>query len=796
MFKHAQTGSNSTKRILYLGQFSTLLLMLLLVVVSMTLLDGAKERMRAVVLNHNEKTDTVTAMRTAARERTVSLQKMLVYGDAVAINEELFNFTNFASEFIKARDRLFALSLSTQEKALLKNYLALVKVNASEQKEVINYILSGRYDVAREKLLKKVIPLQDEVFETMSKIIDLQKTATKQALADGESDYRRALHILVVTSILTFLIVLFIVVKITKHITRSESVIASEKERAHTTLHSIGDAVIAADSDGRIEQINEAAARLLGVRQETVIGQHFDDLVTIFHERKPGNLLTPIKEALNKNQIIGSDGDIILVTREGNRFIIEFTASPIYNLANARSGAVLVIKDVTEHRQLSSELAYQSRHDFLTGLLNRQEIENILQQLLKEYRRYGSENAYLGYLDLDQFKIINDTCGHAAGDELLKQVAQTLTTAVRETDYVSRMGGDEFIIILKKCDKAFACQAMDRIRESIMQLNFCQDGKCFDITASIGLVPIRNEVGTTNDLLSAADTACFIAKDEGRNRIHIYTEGDDKISKTQGEMAWVQRINQALANEEFELFYQAIKPLNQVEDVLHGEILLRLRGENDNYISPYTFIPAAERYNLMPKIDRYVIEHTFDRLNQFSHLDVVARGVISINLSAQSMCEDNFLEFIQAQLDRLKLNPATICFEITETAVMSDMSRAIRLINELKKRGCQFALDDFGSGLSSFGYLKNLSVDYLKIDGCFIKDINNNRLDYVMVSAMNQIANALGIKTIAEFVEDPAIENTLSTIGITYGQGYGIHKPESFLGALHVVGNGRRRITA
>jgi len=769
--------SSYTKRILYLGLTAILLMMTVLSFTTITILNSSEQRIKTVVQDHNEKTHYIVKMRTAARERILSLEKMLILKDPIEVSDEIDNFTIKASDFLVAREGLLAMQLTQQEKDLLNNLYALVRKSGTSQKQTVELILAEKFDAARYKLLEEVIPIQDEVFVFMSEMVELQKRAAKKAIMDGEQESEQVIYFLLLFGLVSAIITVVISFYIIRYITTSEKAINLEKERAQTTLHSIGDAVITTDEFGKIEQVNDAAERMLDLNSEEAAGDDLGKYAAFVKIGMEEVRYEPIQEALDKKNVVASAGDSILLTVSGDKFGVEYTASPVYDRSNNLTGSVLVIKDVSQLRVLSDELAYHAKHDNLTGLLNRREIESLIGHTLSEHRRYSDAQACVCYLDLDQFKIINDTCGHTAGDELLKQIAKILDDVTRDSDFVARMGGDEFVVIVRHCDEAGALNTMERVLERLRTHNFCWDNKCFNTTASIGIVPVKVDVGNVQDLMSAADAACYVAKEEGRNRIYLYNDDDGKANHKQGEMEWVHKIKQAINEERFVLYYQTIKSLPDGNEFLHGEILLRLLDENDKPITPFAFIPAAERYNLMPEIDRYVIKNTFDLLNRYHDVPAVSGGLFSINLSAQSLCEDGFLEFVITQLSNFKLMPENISFEITETAMISNLTKAIGLINKLKERGCKFALDDFGSGLSSFGYLKNLPVDYLKIDGSFVKNINNEKLDFAMVSSVNQFGDILGIETIAEFVENEAIEKTLINIGVNYAQGYGIDMP-------------------
>ena len=431
-----------------------------------------------------------------------------------------------------------------------------------------------------------------------------------------------------------------------------------------------------------------------------------------------------------------------------------------------------VQKRTEELGQTISELSYHASHDALTGLVNRRESEHRLERILA--RATQEESHAVIYLDLDQFKVVNDTCGHIAGDELLRQVGAVLASQVRKRDTLARLGGDEFGALLEHCQQGQALRIAYKMREALQDFRFVWQDRSFTVGASIGLVPIKPGVDTLASVFRAADDACYAAKDQGRNRVHLYQPDDHELAQRHGEMQWVPRIQEALASNRFSLFYQPIIPLGQSGQP-HGEVLLRLLNRDGDLIPPSAFIPAAERYNQMQAIDRWVIRTVFAALcdpDTFPPSTCVA-----INLSGQSLSDQHFLEFVEQQIENGAIPLDRICFEITETAAISNLTHAKRFFSAFKPRGCRFALDDFGSGLSSFAYLKALPVDFLKIDGGFVKDMVRDPIDYAMVEAIHRIGHVMGIKTVAESVENERILAQLKAIGVNYAQGYEVGKP-------------------
>lgn len=459
-------------------------------------------------------------------------------------------------------------------------------------------------------------------------------------------------------------------------------------------------------------------------------------------------------------------------TSAGLTRVVRISGKPIY----AEDGTFLGYRgsgqDVTEARDLTQKLSYQSRHDTLTGLTNRRVFEERLQELLEVAQSDGVQHA-LCYFDLDQFKVVNDTCGHVAGDELLRELADALSVRVRRTDTLSRLGGDEFGVLMESCSIEQAQRVAEYLQKSIDELRFHWEGRSFNVTASMGLVSLTEDSGTATDVLSMADTACYAAKDAGRNRIHVSRPGDFEVSRRHGEMRWVSRINEALDQNRLLLYYQTIEPLvGDATDALHVELLVRLMSEDGSIVRPGAFLPAVERYALSSRLDRWVADHALAWLGaNTSSLPQLA--LCSFNVSGRSIGDDEFLRSIVVNVEKAGVDPRTLCIEITETEAVSNLARAKRFMEQLQKIGCKFALDDFGIGLSSFNYLRMLPVDYLKIDGSFVRHVVDDPIHLAMVRSINEIGHIMGKKTVGEFAESDAILEKLREIGVDYAQGYG-----------------------
>jgi diguanylate cyclase (GGDEF)-like protein/PAS domain S-box-containing protein len=560
-----------------------------------------------------------------------------------------------------------------------------------------------------------------------------------------------------------------------------------EKELAQITLHSIGDAVITTDALGQIEYFNPVAESLTGWNQADVKGLLLQNVFTLVHEHTREPVNHPVEQALRENQVIKLSPETLLIRRDGQEIAIDDSAAPIRDRNGCIVGAVMIFQDVTQARNLARQVSWQASHDALTGLVNRRQFDQHLQQALLTAQEQRYEHSLL-FMDLDRFKIVNDTCGHVAGDQLLRQVTQLLQDQIRKTDILARLGGDEFAVLLSQCPLERAISVAHKLRESIYTFRFPWDGQVFTIGVSIGLVVINAESKNLTDLLNSADAACYAAKNSGRNRVHVFTPDEQQHIQQQGEMRWVTRITKALEENLFCLYQQPITAISSASSTssslpvkTHCEVLLRLRDESGGVIPPMAFIPAAERYNLMNQIDRWVVKTLFQNWLSLQPMPDSQPMVYAINLSGASVNDDQFIDFLQEQFVKYAVAPELICFEITETVAITNLTKARQFIYQLQALGCQFALDDFGSGMSSFVYLKNLPVNYLKIDGEFIKNIVHDSADYAMVEAITRIAQVMEIKTVAEFVENDAILEQLAKLEIDYAQGYGIAKPRPLL---------------
>jgi diguanylate cyclase (GGDEF)-like protein/PAS domain S-box-containing protein len=543
-------------------------------------------------------------------------------------------------------------------------------------------------------------------------------------------------------------------------------------------MQSLGEAIVTTDMDGRLVYLNPAAEQLLGVTRGQAIGKLLDEVVGLVDENDRKQLSDPVREAIG-----GGDGSphnlsrraVLLGKSSGEERAIELAASPL-RVDDQLVGAVILMHDVTELRGLHRQMSYQATHDALTGLVNRREFEHRLEEASEAARR-GDASHMLCYLDLDRFKIVNDTSGHLAGDSMLREVAKLLREAVRDSDTVARLGGDEFGMLLVGCPLDKARQIADDVCRSIAAYRFVWHDRVFNIGVSIGLIEIGREAGTVEQLLAAADSACYTAKKEGAGRVSVYSARDEALARSTGEIEWLQKLQSALKEERFTLYYQPIVSAYGADIVGPSmEVLLRMLDETGAEIAPLEFVAAAERYRLMASVDRWVVQTTLAALSRNAFQLAPDRSV-AINISGQTLGDPLFLEFVVECLDRTGVDPDQVCFEIAESAVIGNMEHARRFVGVLHGMGCKFTIDDFGSGVASFSSLKNLPLDYLKLDGSFMRNLAQDTVSQTMVTAMIKLARTLNFKIIAEQVEDSAALDVARRMGVDFVQGYVIARP-------------------
>jgi len=763
----------STKQILIIGFGSIFALMILIAVIASDQMQFTFDSIDHIVKDNNTKTNLVSTMLVAARERTISLQRIVRLADPFERDEEWMRFNSYGARFATARKQFIELGINKQEEEILKEQGRLTNVVAPMQADIARLAINDELEKAESLLSSDALPGQDLVFVQLYNLLSLlenESNETVKNVSQQMSSTRQNLTTFILVVIFGGSIVSFMVIR---RISVAEKKLSREKERAQVTLHSIGDAVITTDSKGYIKYMNSVAEELTGVILAQVHNKKISRAFTIYSDHDE-QMVNPVLEVIIKRTINSSNGHAKLRIDSGMEPAIEYTASPIFDNEKILVGAVLVFRDVTEMRAMALQLGFQASHDELTGLINRREFENRVELALMSARGENLKHA-MCYLDLDQFKVVNDTCGHIAGDELLRQLATLLKSEIRSGDTLARLGGDEFGVLYLNCSIEKAKQLAEKLRAVINDFQFNWENKSFTVGVSIGMVAV-DQHSNLHALLSAADTACYVAKDEGRNRIHSYNDNDIALAERTGQMQWVHIITRALEEDRFEVYGQKMMSFDPA-NATHFELLVRMIDENGKVIPPLAFIPAAERYNLMTWIDRWMIKRTFEEIEKLLDKTDRRNVLFAINISAQSLCDDEFLPYIKQLFATSSFDPSLICFEITETSAIVNLTRAQKLMSDLKAQGCCFSLDDFGSGLSSFSYLKNLKVDFLKIDGAFIRDIVDDPIDKALVESINQVGHVMGIKTIAEYAETAEILAELETMGVDFVQGYAVAKP-------------------
>ncbi len=593
----------------------------------------------------------------------------------------------------------------------------------------------------------------------------------RRAMTDASRTMRRILSLASVVFLLTLGLIAGLLGW------RLSLAITSAERKFRITFEQAAVGMTQVDDKGYLIDVNQALCGILRYPKEELLGMRYRDLVypedwDIGRQQRAEMLAGTINSYTLEQRFLCREGDTVWVKLTVSRMSADTSPAPLY---------VVIIEDVSESRRLSVELNHQATHDVLTGLPNRRAFERSLAEALRQARTEESTHA-LCFIDLDQFKIVNDTSGHIAGDQLLRQTADLLLSRLRDGDMLARLGGDEFAVILEDCDIEKACQVTEKLRAIVAETPFSWEGALYTPGCSIGVVPITSASSDTGSLLRTADIACYLAKEQGRNRVHLLQEDDRQLAEQRGEMEWLGRIHSALAEQRIFLDAQRLVCLAR-PDSLRYEVLVRLIDEDGKVIPPGNFLPAAERFGAAHQIDRWVIEHVCEQLA--AHPQHLARlEACHINLSGRSFDHEDFHDFVVKTLDHYAVPPVKLCFEITETAAVRNLLDVTSFMEKLSKRGCTFALDDFGAGLSSFGYLRCLPVDCLKIDGLFVRDIANDETDLAMVRAINEIGQTLNKTIVAEFVETDEALELLRGMGVHYVQGYGVHRPCRFKALL------------
>jgi diguanylate cyclase (GGDEF)-like protein/PAS domain S-box-containing protein len=733
----------------------------------------SRKRVRNRVTRLNE--ETLEASRDASVGRRLTIPDDPESAQLAQTVNRLFDALAERDERIQGRDRLFQdfartlpeIVIIHDEKILLANETAASLVGL-EPPQLVGREIADLVKPAYRALFRKTVAKR-LAGETAPRRIEMQlingnQTGLWVEAQSSNIDYRGR------TAILT-------VARDVSHRKSLEVSLSRSKRQAQYTLESISEGIITTDNDGRIDYMNLAAEALIGTNRDDAAGHRIGELFTLVDDADRRPLGDPVERCLAMRRRVNMGRRAVMVTVDGeHEHSVELTASPVRGPSNSISGAVVVFHDVSELRGLTRKMSYQATHDPLTGLINRREFERRLDEAMDS--AHADESAHmLFYMDLDRFKAVNDSCGHMAGDNMLREVAGLIKDEVRDSDFVGRLGGDEFGAILIGCPIEKARQIATDICNSITDYRFVWKDKIFNIGISIGLVEISHASGTLQDIMSAADSACYMAKQQGRGQVHVYSARDEAVARERGDIQWLRQLQTALHEDSFELAVQPIIAMQGRADSGPAvEVLIRLRDGRGRSAQSAEFLRPAERYQMMPQIDRWVINAALAAVSS-GEIKLPSQRSCAINLSGQTLGDEAILGFVVDALDRSGVAPSSICFEVTEAAILSNVQHAQRFIEVLHGIGCEFSLDDFGSGLGSFSSLKHLPIDYLKIDGTYTRNLQTDLVNQEMVNAMIKLARTMEFRIVAEQVEHQDDFDWLRDVGVDFVQGYFVEAP-------------------
>lgn len=766
--------------------------LLLLVLVGVSALgvmrtEHVNRRLQAIVRAQDLETEQVSAMFRMTAEKSRLIYQLVAEQDPAARTQAAERHAELLRAREDALQKLSAMALSEEERKALDQVNAAAGRARAVSERTVGLALAGDVAAARAHFDAEGVPQQQAFQESLYQLLEKSRAVAAQAVDHARDSTRNALILIGIIGGCVLLGALLVAVLVLRQVRRTESALHHEKELAQVTLHSIGDGVITTDGDGKVEYLNPVAEQYTGWSTDQARGRPLAEIYRITDERT-GKDLDPlsIQPASSTTEDTGAAISVRLVDRNGRECPIRYSYAPIRTHEGRALGMIVVFHDISQIRAMAQQLLWQASHDALTGLVNRREFERRLNELIDTARGQAREHALM-FMDLDNFKSVNDTCGHTAGDELLRQLTSVMLARMRGSDTLARLGGDEFGALLETCPFDQAVRIANAMRETVREFRFVWEDKTFTVGVSIGLVPITADSGNLNRLLSLADASCYEAKNKGRDRVQVYRPEADEVTGKHGELQVVSQINQAFELGRFRLYRQRIEPLMPgAAKQPNYEVLVRMIDTAGNLIPPTGFMPAAERYNLLTSIERWVISSLIEYLHtQWASgaipRDPAERGYYSVNLSGAIINDKSLPEFLGNLLRRYQLPAGLLCFEITETTAISNLNAAAELMHELKGMGCRFALDDFGTGMSSFAYLKYLPVDVLKIAGMFVKDMATDPMDYAIIDAINRIGHILGMQTVAEEVEDAETLAKIRELKIDCAQGYFIAPPEAIL---------------
>ena len=734
---------------------------------------SSRRKMRTRISRLNE--ETLDASRDASVGHRLTIPDDPVTAQIAHTVNRLFDALGERDERIQGRDRLFQdfartlpeIVLIHDEKILLANESAasLVGLKPSQLtgREIAD-LVKPAYRALFRKTVAKRLAGQDAPRRIEMQLINGNQNGLWVEAQSSTIDFLGHRAILTIA-------------RDVSHRKSLEVSLSRSKRQAQYTLESIAEGVITTDNDGRIDYMNRAAETLIGANRDDASGHRVGELFTLVDDADRRPLGDPVERCLAMRRRVNMGRRAVMVSIDGEQeHSVEITASPVRGPSNSISGTVVVFHDVSELRGLTRKMSYQATHDPLTGLINRREFERRLDEAMDS--AHAEEAVHmLFYMDLDRFKAVNDSCGHLAGDNMLREVAALIKDQVRDSDYVGRLGGDEFGALLIGCPIEKARQIATDICNAIADYRFVWKDKIFNIGISIGLVEISHASGTIQDVMSAADSACYMAKQQGRGQVHVYSARDEVVARERGDIQWLRQLQTALHEDSFELAVQPIIAMRGKADAGPAvEVLIRLNDGHGHAPESAEFLRPAERYQMMPQIDRWVIDATLAAISG-GEIKLPTNRSCAINLSGQTLGDEAFLGFVVDSLDRSGVAPSSVCFEVTESAILSNVQHAQRFIEVLHGIGCEFSLDDFGSGLGSFSSLKHLPIDYLKIDGTYTRNLQTDLVNQEMVTAMIKLARTMEFKIVAEQVEYQEDFDWLRDVGVDFVQGRFIEAP-------------------
>ncbi|MDJ0832672.1 MAG: EAL domain-containing protein [Gammaproteobacteria bacterium] len=714
----------------------------------------------------------LASMAEMARSRTRLTAQMIEEKDVFVRDEIQLEMDRIATQFTLALKNLNEIGLESYEEQVLKRQREIIMEILPQQRLAAEFALSGEEsDIVRARsiLFQNVLPGQGEVIKNIMSMINYHKETIDQQAAQSIEQHHHNLkqqYLLLIFILILAVVIVWITIR---KIIGVETLLFSERERAELTLTSIQDGVIVIDAQMTITELNKTATEFMSVERQAALGKSIREVINLGHIQIEKSIIESISQVLDGEQKNERTREAHIMVGDV-AFNVDILISPIVHDSHI-DGAIITFRDITEKKKLSEEIAYQARHDVLTGLLNRNAFQRECKAKLSG--KAESEHHLLSLLDLDRFKVVNDTCGHNAGDELLKQVATILRTNTRKNELIARMGGDEFAILLENCSLSDGLTVINKIIQSIAANRFDWQDNSFAISCSAGLVAVDGQEPNLNDLLHSADTACYLAKDEGRNRVRVFDQSSIELIDRKEQSSWVTRINQAIEQKQFFMELQPIFDTHSPDSpAVKMELLIRLK-DGEKTILPMAFLPAAERYGLISQIDLYVLERALNLLHQNQE-----SPILTMNLSGKTLGDKKVTDEILSKLAKSDVDYTRLCFEITETEMIANLSTCQDFINQAREQGVKISLDDFGSGLSSFNYLDILELDFIKIDGTFVQKMLNSNKTRAMVESINHIAHTIGLKTIAEYIDRDELLKICGEIGIDYLQGFLLGRPK------------------